>query len=299
MERDLWIKVNREMLNTFSDEKFDKAHAWMDLLLRAGATSSTIEKQGAKVSLEHGELIVSQRDLAKDWQWNKTKVLRFLAQLEVDHLIKIRKSHKYSVLRIEKFEENTHFGPPNKTTNHQINHQMDHQKKSTNISLSNSYNSENYEFGPLNGPLQEENEKEKKGFPPHPLYKEKEKEKEENFVVVDADASAHTHTCEEQYPVNFFIAEMEKADIWIDAVCMKHHITPGDFVVRLQEFKTNNIVREIRHVSLLNAKRHFDDWLRIKLKDEKDERNRYGDRPTKEERDAEFARHIAAKLASC
>lgn len=294
MERDVWIKVNREMLNTFSDEKFDKAHAWIDLLLRAGATSSTIEKQGTKISLERGELIVSQRGLAKDWKWSKTKVLRFLAQLEVDHLIKIRKSQEYSVLRIEKLEENIHFGPLNKKKDHK----MDHPKKDINGRFSDSYNSENFKVGTPKGTPQEENEKEKKGFPPHPLYKEKEKEKEENFVVVD-NAGAHTRTCEEQYPVNFFIAEMEKADIWIDAVCMKHHITPGDFVVRLQEFKTNNIVREIRHVSLLDAKRHFDDWLRIKLKNEKDERNRYGDRPTKEERDAEFARHIAAKLASC
>ncbi len=296
MERDVWIKVNREMLNTLSDEKFDKAHAWMDLLLRAGATPSIIEKQETKVSLERGELIASLRGLAKDWKWSKSNVERFLALLEVGHLIKTRKLHEYSVLRVENFEEKTQFGTPKDRI---MGHEMGHLKTDINNKQSESYNSEKNKVGTPNGTPQEENEKEKKGFPPHPLYKEKEKEKEENFVVVDADAGAHTRTCEEQYPVNFFIAEMAKADIWIDAVCMKHHITPGDFVVRLQEFKTNNIVREIRHVSLLNAKRHFDDWLRIKLKDEKDERNRYGDRPTKEERDAEFARHIAAKLASC
>ncbi len=294
MERDVWIKVNREMLNTFSDEKFDKAHAWMDLLLRAGATPSTIEKQETKVSLEHGETVVLLKDLAKDWKWDISTVSRFLKKLNVQKAISVRKSHNFNVLRIEKFNKilynaNSNMEDANKGAN-----------KQSNVSSrnSNGYNYKNHKYANSNANTIEENEKEKKGFPPHPLYKEKEKEKEENFVVVD-NAGAHTHTCEEQYPVNFFIAEMGKADIWIDAVCMKHHITPGDFVVRLQEFKTNNIVREIRHVSLLDAKRHFDDWLRIKLKDEKDERNRYGDRPTKEERDAEFARHIAAKLASC
>lgn len=294
MERDVWIKVNREMLNTFSDEKFDKAHAWMDLLLRAGTTPSIIEKQETKVSLEHGETVVLLKDLAKDWKWDISTVSRFLKKLNVQKAISVRKSHNFNVLRIEKFNKilcnaNSNMEDANKGAN-----------KQSNVSNrnSNGYNYKNHKYANSNANMLEENEKEKKGFPPHPLYKEKEKEKEENFVVV-VDANAGAHTCEEQYPVNFFIAEMGKSGIWIDAVCMKHHITPGDFVIRLQEFKTNNIVREIRHVSLLNAKRHFDDWLRIKLKEEKDERNRYGDRPTKEERDAEFARHIAAKLASC
>lgn len=80
---------------------------------------------------------------------------------------------------------------------------------------------------------------------------------------------------------------------------MQFHLAPYQLEPRFAQFKLNNEIREITHMDLADIKRHFVDWLRIQLKTKKNETDRNNRRPTKEERDAEFAAHIAAKLARC
>ena len=76
------------------------------------------------------------------------------------------------------------------------------------------------------------------------------------------------------------------------------NVQPYELDQFFDQFKLNNDVREISHMNTTDAKRHFVDWLRTQIKQKRNETNRNNSRPTKEQRDVEFAQFIAAKFAS-
>lgn len=155
---DGWIKLFRQVTDDdlYFDGKFDKLHAWIDLLLLAGSKNRSFRKRGIKVELEAGELAVSVRDLAARWKWSVNTVQRYLNELELIHKIEIRKSNVINVLRVvnwQKYQQN------DTQSDTQIDTQI---------------------------------ETEKENFPPYPLYKEKEKEAQEDFSpTLSACAYAH------------------------------------------------------------------------------------------------------------
>lgn len=81
-----WIKVWRKVRNHWyyphnNKREFTCWEAVIDLwLFRAAGIDNGIRKRG--------QILTTQRTLAKDWKWERTKVQRFLKKLEVDGEIK-------------------------------------------------------------------------------------------------------------------------------------------------------------------------------------------------------------------
>lgn len=103
-KRTTFFTVDRKLLDEdlWLGEPFTKGQAWVDLIGRASYADTYLTKRG--------ELLISERGLAKRWQWSRKKVTLFLKRLENEGMIKrtINRSTKGSTygttLRIEKYE---------------------------------------------------------------------------------------------------------------------------------------------------------------------------------------------------
>ena len=88
-----WISINRSMLNHWiwkDSKELSKAEAWIYLLM-AARHSSTPEKVLIKDTIlwcNRGESLRSLETLSRDWNWNRSKVRRFLKVLEKDDMIR-------------------------------------------------------------------------------------------------------------------------------------------------------------------------------------------------------------------
>ena len=81
-----WIRIHRKIKTNplWDDAKpFSRALAWIDLLMRAAyqKDGEDVWFIGKIIRLERGELVSSERILAKEWGWSRNKVRRFLDQL--------------------------------------------------------------------------------------------------------------------------------------------------------------------------------------------------------------------------
>lgn len=70
-----------------------------------------------------------------------------------------------------------------------------------------------------------------------------------------------------------YIEEMKREVVWQEAMCMNFHISVSELLKRLDEFKLNLSCRDTSHDGLQDAKRHFNDWLRIKQSVEARQKN--------------------------
>lgn len=85
-----FIKLYRQITKHwlwFADP-FDRAHAWIDLLLMANWETITRPINGMAVEQQRGEIITSVGFLAKRWRWSENKVRRFLKALTADDMVR-------------------------------------------------------------------------------------------------------------------------------------------------------------------------------------------------------------------
>lgn len=101
-----WIKLYRSIeANDFlNDEPYDKRSAWVWLLLHANTESHKITyRSGAVRTIKRGQLHTSIRSLAQSWGWGKDKVRTFLANLEANKMIKVKRDKNGTLVTIEKY----------------------------------------------------------------------------------------------------------------------------------------------------------------------------------------------------
>ena len=71
-------------------EKFTKAQAWVDLLLRANHRKRNIMLGMNEIEVDRGQLVTSQVKLSARWRWSRGTVNRFLNSLKKAHRIEHR-----------------------------------------------------------------------------------------------------------------------------------------------------------------------------------------------------------------
>lgn len=104
-KRTTFFTVDRKLLDEelWLNEPFTRGQAWIDLIGRASYADTQLTKRG--------ELLISERGLAKRWKWSRGKVSRFLDYLEKEGMI-MRTTNRANnratygtTLRIEKYED--------------------------------------------------------------------------------------------------------------------------------------------------------------------------------------------------
>ena len=86
----------------FQGEPFSKLHAWADLLFIANEKSNVIVR-GSIVCSSNGEIQISMRDLCKRWGWGNTRMNSFMAVLEKEGKIIIKKSKFFTSIKVSNY----------------------------------------------------------------------------------------------------------------------------------------------------------------------------------------------------
>lgn len=79
-----WVKLHRKIIDNplWQEKPYDKAHAWLDLIMLTNSQESRITtKYGKEIRVMRSELFTSVRFLCKRWGWTEPKVVRFLDTL--------------------------------------------------------------------------------------------------------------------------------------------------------------------------------------------------------------------------
>ena len=104
---DGWIKLHRQIQDNgfWTCESFTRGQAWVDLLLLASYTESFFYVRGVKVNLERGQLAWGEVKLSERWKWSRSKLRKFLKDLEKEQQIKQHNSNVIQVITILNYDK--------------------------------------------------------------------------------------------------------------------------------------------------------------------------------------------------
>jgi len=85
-------------------EPFTKGQAWVDLIGLATFEYTYFYVRGVKVELERGQVGWSEPKLADRWKWSRTKLRKFLNDLEKEQQIIQQKNNVNQVITIVNYE---------------------------------------------------------------------------------------------------------------------------------------------------------------------------------------------------
>lgn len=100
-----YIKLYRSVRDNWvwDDKPYDRAHAWIDILLSANHKDTKIMFNGSLVTVKRGTYITSIRKLADKWGWSRDKTAKFLNELENDGMIAKDSDRYRTLLTVEKY----------------------------------------------------------------------------------------------------------------------------------------------------------------------------------------------------
>lgn len=214
---DGWIKIHRKILedSMYFAEPFTRMQAFLDLVLIANFEQTIIYKRGIKITIERGQTVRSEDELAERWKWSRGKVRRFLSELENDTKIVQQKSRLCSCISIVNYDK------------YQLNDTTNSTTDSTTDSTTKN-------------------------------------KKEKNINIINYN---NAHTRESQDPedgIDDDIMKLRESSIWIEQICMKYKIQTTELDTLFQAFAAECRCNDLkRHTDLSDAKRHFNNWVRI------------------------------------
>lgn len=90
-----WIKLHRQIQDSAlwdDGSPFDKAHAWIDLLLCVNHADREKMVRGEIVKIRQGEIFTSDNFLANRWHWSRNRVRRHLDVLERNNMVTVKRT---------------------------------------------------------------------------------------------------------------------------------------------------------------------------------------------------------------
>jgi hypothetical protein len=102
-----WIKLHRKLSNNplWTCEPFTRGQAWVDLILLANYKENFFYVRGVKVVVKRGEIGWSETSLSTRWKWSRTKLRKFLNDLEKEQQIIQQKSNVIQLITIINYDE--------------------------------------------------------------------------------------------------------------------------------------------------------------------------------------------------
>jgi len=102
-----WIKIHRSITDhwLYNEKRtYSKLEAWYDLLLNVNYSDTKTIIKGKLYDVKRGQSIMSLDSWAKRWNWDKSKVRRFLNVLQKDEMIELVSDNITTQLTICKYE---------------------------------------------------------------------------------------------------------------------------------------------------------------------------------------------------
>lgn len=143
-----WFKIHRQLLNSpfWTCEPFTRGQAWVDLIGLTNHADNFFYCRGIKVDVKRGQCGWSEVALAQRWKWSRSKLRKFLNDLEKEQQIKQQKGNVNQIITIinyeiyqEKEQQTEQQKDSRKTTEEQ---QKDTNKNDNNIKNENNENND-------------------------------------------------------------------------------------------------------------------------------------------------------------
>ncbi len=133
-----WVKLYRKIQdwNLWTQEKFTRGQAWVDLILMANHKENSFRIRGNVIIVKRGQVGRSEDALAVRWRWSRNKVRRFLKDLKMAQQIEQQKSRILSIITIVNYDLYQENGAVSETTDDTT----ERQQKDTNKNVKNVKN---------------------------------------------------------------------------------------------------------------------------------------------------------------
>ena len=97
-----YIKIYRDSREhwIWGAKPYDKARAWIDLIMIANHEKKTILFDSRPVTIERGQHMTSLKTLAERWGWTRSKVKRFLDVLKSEQMIDTKRNRNGTLITI-------------------------------------------------------------------------------------------------------------------------------------------------------------------------------------------------------
>jgi hypothetical protein len=102
-----WIKIHRSIVEhwLYTEKRtFSKFEAWNDILLMVNFTDAKSMIKGKLYEIKRGQSILSLESWGKRWNWDKSKVRRFMNALQNDAMIVLESDNITTRLTVCKYE---------------------------------------------------------------------------------------------------------------------------------------------------------------------------------------------------
>lgn len=102
-----WYKIDRKLLEhpLWLCEPFTRGQAWVDLIGLASHEHKFFYIRNVKVTIERGQVGWSEPKLASRWRWSRTKLRKFLNDLEKEQQVIQQKNNVTQIVTIVNYEE--------------------------------------------------------------------------------------------------------------------------------------------------------------------------------------------------
>ncbi len=107
MQKRGFIQLSRGFFSHWLWEEqrdYSKAEAWLDLIRMATFRDETACVQGRMLKLHKGDLVASARYLSTRWGWSRSKVERFLQNLQREAMIEPRNDTGLNIIKLCNYE---------------------------------------------------------------------------------------------------------------------------------------------------------------------------------------------------
>ena len=261
--------INDRIAETYAHfgERFSREQCLADLILLSRLGERVLNIRGNEVRVKKGQVAISIRTLCKRWNLANMTVQRLLRSFQHENLIKVNGSNAINIIDVL-----TPIVTQSVTQKHVATscNTIDCKTGSTQSVTQNS--------------TQNEETENLTKIPRATAINSIYNIKQDNNIVVVNDASARERVCvsadmseRERAREDKFALELKNAPIWQEQMCMRHKIRPPELAAWIETFSLDAECRGTLHDNLTQVKRHFNDWLRIQLREKKrqeDERDR-------------------------
>lgn len=171
-----WIQLHRQIQENplWTCEPFTRGQAWVDLLLLANHKESFFYKRNIKINVSRGQVARSEVELADRWKWSRSKVRKFLNDLEKEQQVRQQKTNVTQLLTIinyEKYQEKRQQGVHQQDTSRTpVEHQQDTYNNDNNNNNENNANNHSFDSALGFDPNETEKPEAGKRFEFHKIY---------------------------------------------------------------------------------------------------------------------------------
>lgn len=129
-----WICIYRAIEEDpmYFAEPFTRMQAFIDMILITNHERTVFFKRGIKITVERGQTVRSEDELALRWKWSRGKVRRFLLELENDTKIVQQKTRLCNCISIVNYDKYQLGGTTDSTTNDTTDSTTDSTTKNNN-----------------------------------------------------------------------------------------------------------------------------------------------------------------------